>query len=138
MFQQTFFKKFIKRSLLEVTGCPIPLSLRGSADDPLCAPVKVLTPDIFPNSKVFCNLNFDDQCPVRSDSQGRDFGSNPTEGLAVRFKEFLQARPYVAVTSFVIPHLLGNQSGNDTSSIAHATNRNWVAFYNGLAEQYST
>lgn len=137
MFQQAAsLKKFIKRSLLKITGCPLPLSF-GSSDDVLCAPVKVLTPDIFQHSKVFCNLNFDDQCPVHCDSQGRDFGGNPSDGLAVRFKEFLQACPYVAVTSFVIPHFLGNRRGNVESKISHNTNREWLVFYNCLAEQYN-
>ena len=55
---QASFKKFIKRSLLKLTASPIPLSLRG-VNYSLPETVKVLTPNIFPNNKVFCNLNFD-------------------------------------------------------------------------------
>ena len=89
------------------------------------------------NGQIPCNLNFDDQCPVSSDHLGRDFGGDLKDGLAVEFKKFLEECPYVAVTSFVIPHYLGNKKGNEKNKLSHQGNQDWLAFYNDLSEQYN-
>ena len=81
--------------------------------------------------------NFDDQCPVSHDHLGRDFGGDPTHGLAVKFKTFLEECPYVAVTSFVVPHYLGSKKGNEKSKLSHHSNQDWLSFYNDLSGQFN-
>lgn len=74
---QASIKKVIKRLLLKLTKMPIPLTLCRDGYS-LPEMVKVLSPEDYQDGKVFCNLNFDDQCPVNSDNLGHDFGGNPT------------------------------------------------------------
>lgn len=130
------FKNVTKRLLLKLNGSPIPVSLRGCAYV-LPVDTTVLCPEDYQEGKCFCNINFDDQCPVSSDHLGRDFGGNFKDGLAVEFKKFLEECPYAAVTSFVIPHYLGNKKGNEKNKLSHQSNQDWLAFYNDLSEKFN-
>lgn len=136
----TSAKKLIKRSLLKLTACPVPLSL-CSSDYYLPETVRVLSPEVYQDGKVLCNLNFDDLCPKYMDEYGLDFGGCIDKGLTVEFGNLLRDYPHIAVTHFVVPLCMIQKNGlrfprhaRDRYDISSPRHSEWLAHYKSLGE----
>lgn len=130
-------KSLLKKIIIVCFGKALPISLsNNSAIDNI---KKIELKEFFLNSgSIFCNINFDDQCPIYGEINGLDYGGNIVEGLSQKFKLFLEHNPEIAITSFVIPNFMGDSNGyKNKYLISKPEFAEWVKFYDDLAIKFN-
>lgn len=129
-------KERIKKQVTKIAGYPTPLSLAGHNYRFPFKKIQVITPEQL-GPKVYCNINFDDQCPVYGQFHGRDYGGRIEEGLTTKLVSLLSKHPEIAITSFVIPCFQGNLSKfRNKFLLSDEAHTHWVKYYTGLSQKF--
>jgi predicted deacetylase len=131
-------KRKIKLGILNILNLPIPFSLIDDNEYTININIVSLESILKSSDKIFCNINFDDQCPVYGQVKKRDFGGNVNGGITEKLKQFLDNNPNVAITSFVIPNFLGNtRNFNNRFLLSNFEYSSWIKYYSDLSNQYN-
>ena len=130
-------KQLVKRLIIKSFGYHLPLSLAGS-NYQFPYTVHSCKEKLVMLTKVFCNINFDDQSPVYKQIAGRDYGGNVNEGITNNPWLFLKQYPEIAITSFVIPNFKGNtKKFKDKFLLTKPEYSEWISYYTDLAKKYN-
>lgn len=130
-------EKIIKRIAIQSFGFQLPISLVKSKYQ-IPNRTEILENLFKSQNYVYCNINFDDQCPVYKQIDGRDYGGKINAGISRKLQLFLEQNPDVAITSFVIPNFKGNTKNfKDKFLLSNLEHSEWVTFYTELAKKYN-